>query len=336
MDSIESTKLFIFSQVSKEFELQCERIRSDLQDFLHLHQKDKIVCVTSGGTSVPLEKNTVRSIENFSTGQRGALSAEYFLKNNFAVIYFYRSASKYPFVWKYSVKEIFESSRRLEKKPGTKNETNKIDKTTIESNNFYKDEERMPENNNKNSELQININIKVKNFDSDYIDFLKYKTSIFDIEFATVMEYLALCIIILEEFAIFKNPESTLLYLAAAVSDFYIPVEKMSLHKIQSGETKGSFKIELDNVPKMIGRFREISKRTKIISFKLETDINILKKKVDETFHKYDVEMVIGNILETRRKEVFIFSKAVEKRIELKKEDNYIEKELIHEIISLI
>lgn len=36
----------------------------------------KIVCVTSGGTSVPLEKNTIRSIENFSTGKRGAVSAE--------------------------------------------------------------------------------------------------------------------------------------------------------------------------------------------------------------------------------------------------------------------
>jgi phosphopantothenate-cysteine ligase len=36
--------------------------------------------VTSGGTSVPLELNTVRSIENFSTGTRGARSAEFFIK----------------------------------------------------------------------------------------------------------------------------------------------------------------------------------------------------------------------------------------------------------------
>ena len=39
-----------------------------------------LVVVTSGGTSVPLEKNTVRSVENFSTGNRGALSAENFLR----------------------------------------------------------------------------------------------------------------------------------------------------------------------------------------------------------------------------------------------------------------
>lgn len=35
-----------------------------------------VVLITSGGTSVPLEKNTVRSIENFSTGGRGSKSAE--------------------------------------------------------------------------------------------------------------------------------------------------------------------------------------------------------------------------------------------------------------------
>lgn len=35
-----------------------------------------VVLVTSGGTSVSLEKNSVRTIENFSTGRRGASSAE--------------------------------------------------------------------------------------------------------------------------------------------------------------------------------------------------------------------------------------------------------------------
>lgn len=35
-----------------------------------------VVCVTAGGTAVPLEANTVRTIDNFSTGRRGAISAE--------------------------------------------------------------------------------------------------------------------------------------------------------------------------------------------------------------------------------------------------------------------
>lgn len=37
----------------------------------------KIVLVTSGGTVVPLERQTVRYLDNFSTGSRGAFSAEY-------------------------------------------------------------------------------------------------------------------------------------------------------------------------------------------------------------------------------------------------------------------
>ena len=61
----------------------------------------QIVVVTSGGTSVPLEKNTVRSVENFSSGTRGALSAEEFLRQRETawVIYFHRDkpSSKMPF-----------------------------------------------------------------------------------------------------------------------------------------------------------------------------------------------------------------------------------------------
>ena len=43
-------------------------------DFIKGEQN--VVFITSGGTSVPLEKNTVRSIDNFATGGRGAMSAE--------------------------------------------------------------------------------------------------------------------------------------------------------------------------------------------------------------------------------------------------------------------
>ena len=39
-----------------------------------------LVCVTSGGTTVPLERNCVRFIDNFSKGTRGALSVEQFLE----------------------------------------------------------------------------------------------------------------------------------------------------------------------------------------------------------------------------------------------------------------
>ena len=63
-----------------------------VNNFLAAAAGKQIVIVTSGGTSVPLERNTVRSVENFSSGTRGALSAEEFIrqKETAWVIYFYR------------------------------------------------------------------------------------------------------------------------------------------------------------------------------------------------------------------------------------------------------
>ena len=61
--------------------------------------------ITSGGTSVPLEKNTVRSVENFSTGTRGARSAEYFLKAGHPIIFFHREGSLCPFEIELSAKK---------------------------------------------------------------------------------------------------------------------------------------------------------------------------------------------------------------------------------------
>ncbi len=44
----------------------------------------------SGGTTVPMEHNTVRFVDNFSAGTRGSASAEYFLASGYPVIFLYR------------------------------------------------------------------------------------------------------------------------------------------------------------------------------------------------------------------------------------------------------
>jgi hypothetical protein len=56
-----------------------------------------VALVTSGGTTIPLEKNTVRFIDNFSTGNRGAACAEYLLSRGYAVIFLTRTGSAAPF-----------------------------------------------------------------------------------------------------------------------------------------------------------------------------------------------------------------------------------------------
>jgi phosphopantothenate-cysteine ligase len=67
----------------------------------------KVAFITSGGTSVKLEINTVRSIENFSTGKRGALCCENFLKEDYYCIFLHREGSLLPFFNNITVQELF-------------------------------------------------------------------------------------------------------------------------------------------------------------------------------------------------------------------------------------
>ena len=75
--------------------------RNRLQAFLNVEETASssrpLVCITSGGTKVPLEKNMVRFVDNFSRGERGATSAEEFLRRGYRVIFLYRVGSFFPF-----------------------------------------------------------------------------------------------------------------------------------------------------------------------------------------------------------------------------------------------
>ena len=61
-------------------------------------------------------------------------------------------------------------------------------------------------------------------------------------------------------------------------------------------------------VPKMLGTIKsEWNPLTFLISFKLETDLGILKQKAIASFEKYKVDMVVANELKTRRNQVIIY-----------------------------
>jgi hypothetical protein len=65
-----------------------QAVRNAVSEFLagpYLDEACGLAVVTSGGTTVPLEKRCVRFVDNFSQGSRGALSAEEFLKVIFPV-----------------------------------------------------------------------------------------------------------------------------------------------------------------------------------------------------------------------------------------------------------
>jgi len=89
-------------------------------------------------------------------------------------------------------------------------------------------------------------------------------------------------------------------FLAAAVSDFYVPWSKMEEHKIQSAG--GALALSLQPVPKCLGRLRsEWAPRAFCVSFKLETDAALLLRKAHASIDAYAMHMVVANMLHTRK-----------------------------------
>uniref|UniRef100_M1CMT2 Cornichon n=1 Tax=Solanum tuberosum TaxID=4113 RepID=M1CMT2_SOLTU len=121
--------------------------------------------------------------------------------------------------------------------------------------------------------------------------------------FTTIFEYLQILQLI--SVSLRDVGPSAVFFLAAAVSDFYVPWESMALHKIQSAS--GPLDIRLAQVPKMLSVLRnEWAPMAFHISFKLETDTDILLAKANMALKKYKMHMVIANELSTRKEEVIV------------------------------
>lgn len=92
--------------LSEEFAVPAhvEEVRSVMAAFAEQHGAAgrMVVLITSGGTKVPLESRTVRFLDNFSSGRRGASSAEYFLAQGYAVVFLHRHRSLYPYTRRYT------------------------------------------------------------------------------------------------------------------------------------------------------------------------------------------------------------------------------------------
>ncbi|KAL8772120.1 MAG: hypothetical protein Q9203_004746 [Teloschistes exilis] len=260
----------------------------------HLEAGRRVVLVTSGGTTVPLEVQTVRFIDNFSAGTRGATSAEYFLEAGYAVIFLHRQFSLLPYSRHYS-----------------------------HSTNCFLDFVYEGENGEVvvNAEYQENMRRVWRKYIA-----CKNNNTLLLLSFTSITEYLWA----LKEIAILMKPlgPRALFYLAAAVSDFFVPRDRMAEHKIQSseihrtGETmqdpsdvSKKFIVDLDPVPKLLRNLVDgWAPEGMIISFKLETDPSILVSKAKQALARYAHHLVIGNLLSTRKWEVVLVTPSVEEQ----------------------
>lgn len=140
--------------------------------------------------------------------------------------------------------------------------------------------------------------------------------------------------------AVSKLQTRAIIYSSAAVSDFYLPVEDMAEHKIQSRD--GPLTIKLKPVPKVIKIMKNVwCSNAFVVTFKLETDPNLLEKKSLSHLDKnnYGVQCVVGNLLGEHQNRVRLYTEnscQVFERTEAQKErDDDIEDSLVQSIIAL-
>ncbi|XP_028554584.1 phosphopantothenate--cysteine ligase 1-like isoform X4 [Dendrobium catenatum] len=256
-----------------------------------------VVCVTSGGTTVPLEQRCVRYIDNFSSGNRGAASTEYFVKAGYAVIFVHRRGSCQPYC-RYLPEDSF-----------------------LEFFEVLND-----------SEIQVChphatvVKKAIKEYHSAVNGGFLLK-----LPFTTIFEYLQIIQVVATSLSCL-GPRG-MFYLAAAVSDFYVPWENMAKHKIQSAA--GPLDMRLTQVPKMLRILRtDWAPSAFCVSFKLETDSEILLQKAESALRKYQMHVVVANELATYKREVIAVSLDGKISIRKQSEDADVEEQLIKLLVE--
>lgn len=232
----------------------------------------KIALVTSGGTTIPLETNTVRFLDNFSTGSRGASSTEYFLKHDYLVVFLFRRSSIKPFSRAFpDPRDIF-----IFECADSKDEAPRLRDTCIDA---------------------VTTTLRT---------YQRVRHRLLEIPFESLSDYLHLLRMICARLSTFGR--RTLLYLAAAVSDFYLPLDAMRQHKTQS--SAGDLELRLKTTPKVLQILcEEWVPKAFVVTFKLETDPEILMKKARGALDSYGHQVVVANLLSTRRSAVTIVSR---------------------------
>ena len=259
----------------------------------------RLVVITSGGTSVPMEANAVRFITNFSTGGRGSRSAETFLRNGWHVIFATQKTALKPFDRVLMNRVICPESLNV-----VHNIVHSNYDTTECATISWDDQAAVKA-------------LKEKDL---------YRAMMLTVEFDSVVEYLLL----LRQMALTietvigsksqhnQNKRLCCFYLAAAVSDFYIPRPEMATHKISHADKAGdpnnsqmgTVTLTLNPVPKVLGLITSIWAPTScfLVTFKLETDENVLIQKALSNLKQYKLHVVVANMLQSYTRKATVLS----------------------------
>lgn len=320
-DTVALQQFFASSTPPNDIHLVQNRLETYLKN---LPEGCPVAIVTSGGTMVPLEKRTVRFIDNFSTGARGSALTERLLKNNYAVVFLYRQGSRRPFVNTIiddidtTVKTIvsaFSSPSPVSSSSSPSRAPFPPPPSVKKPFSFF--------GWTVTPEMQYAMDI-IDKFSKSFETLLKAysRQQYIEIPYTSVNDYLyklKLTSTMVHD----SRKEKSLILLAAAVSDFYIPENKLTEHKIQSDGAKSytanifswltnssnnrGLTIELYPVPKALYTLKkDWAPHSCVISFKLETDPALLLSKAWGSIQVSEMDAVVANILEKRYSEITI------------------------------
>nr|XP_034972834.1 phosphopantothenate--cysteine ligase isoform X1 [Zootoca vivipara] len=266
-----------------------------------------VALVTSGGTQVPLETRSVRFLENFSSGRRGAASAERLVRAGYGVCFLYRTRSAFP--WARAIQlsgpALLDVLRVHDCGAGGQ-------RVVVDC---------------SGSALQNLVPALLA------YQRAKEEGALLVLEFTGLVEYLALLRAAARALAPLGS--SAMFYLAAAVSDFYIPASEMPEHKIQSAD--GPLQITMKMVPKMLSPLvKEWAPEAFVISFKLETNPSILIDKAKQALEKYRHHVVVANVLDSRRTSVIVVTKDLETQLSLSDDEVAQGMEIEEKIVSYL
>ncbi|KAK5912654.1 hypothetical protein CesoFtcFv8_002503 [Champsocephalus esox] len=296
----------IDGKLAEEFAVPChvDEVKEKMAAFASLHAAAgrRVVLITSGGTKVPLESRTVRFLDNFSSGRRGASSPEYFMDSGYAVIFLHRHRSLYPYTRVFSTINMLDALM------------------------FRGEEEASSGEVVVNQQVLPNIAKALRRYQE-----VKEGNLLLPIEFSTLSEYLHLLKAAAQ--ALSAIGPMAMFYLAAAVSDFYIPASEMPEHKIQS--SNGPLQLSLNMVPKILSPLvKDWAPQAFVISFKLETDASILLDKARRALDTYRHQAVVANVLDSRRGYVVVVTPETQAELIISEEDAKNEVEIEERIVS--
>jgi phosphopantothenoylcysteine synthetase/decarboxylase len=239
---------------------------SELQSFVvrHASHHRPIALVSSGGTAADLEIHSVRCLDNFSTGKRGAISVEELLKRGYAVIHLWRRGSASPYGRVLSQAIMGPSSTpnqgisigSLGKLFATGDQEEDQDDQLVQDvldaqnsngndNTNTNNTNKRSNNNNSNSTKKssslfkggIHLHRRIINSTPLRTALIERQSAleegrILTIPFRSVEEYLAK--LQLSSESLRDSQALAMFFLCGAVSDFYVPLAERSTHKIQS------------------------------------------------------------------------------------------------------